>query len=230
VEICSDQCTWTANTCEENRNCVDGSCVRIGAHLVEKERLGAEKRVRHAPILRRNGDPITNKAELAAALAGGEILLYSGRQEISIVEKPGSAWARFATSQVRGTAQGNFLSISGKDCQQIGTSVTGRFVRLDKASPRYEKLAGRTFRITYDYFEGCADCWGAGPCYGIQTNELIRSGKIDSRVQGWQWSLFDYRVVFGKTPGLNEIAINPATGEITGLPDARISYYHGGTP
>jgi len=181
-------------------------------------------------MVRRTGDPIRTYEDLAAALANGEVVLYSGRQELSVVQKSSSAWERFTTTQAKGTGQGAFLAISEGTCKRIGTSITNRFVRLDKPSREFNALKGHTFRITYDYIGECTDCWGGGPCFAVDSTEIIRDGENDARVSDWEWSLYDYRVVLGNKIGPNEIGINPDTGEIIGLPEGRVSYYHGGRP
>jgi len=215
--------------CAAGGICADGRCAEAGASFVRKEILGEDGRVSHPPLLHRDGSPILDEKDLAAAVASGEIVLYQGRQEIAVVQKPDSAWARFSTTGGRRTAQGVFLATDTQSCREIGGPVTDRLVRLETAAGAGAALVGRTFRITYDYFDGCTDCWGAGPCFRIEP-DAAGKGFPSDEVKGWQWSLFDYRIVYGKSSAPGEIGIHPVTGEITGLPGARISYYHGGKP
>jgi len=222
---------WNSpRTCGPDQSCVDGDCVAAGAPFVDREAVGEDGRLNYAPIVRRNGNPIYTAEDLVDAVANGELVLYRDRQEASIVQKPNSAWERFTTVQAKGTPQGAFLAISNDVCNRIGLSITNHFVRAEKVSKDHASLAGRAFRVNYDYIEGCNDCWGAGPCFSLDTTEIIGPGQQDSRVSGWEWSLYDYKVVLGTRVGPQEIGINPATGEVVGLKDARVSYYHGGKP
>ena len=229
LSVCTNQCVWAApKACGPDQSCVDGGCVAAGAPFIEKEVLGDDGRLTYAPMVRRNGDSIRTADDLMEAIANGEIVLYHDRQETAVIQKPASAWERFSTVQAKGSPQGTFLSISSEACNRIGTSITNHFVRAEKVSKDHASLAGRVFRVNYDYIEGCSDCWGAGPCFAVDTTEIIPPGQQDSRVSGWEWSLYDYRVVFGTKVGPQEIGVNPATGEVVGLEDARVSYYHGG--
>jgi len=231
VSVCTNECTWSSpKSCGPDQSCVNGNCVSAGAPFIEREVLGEDGRLAHLPVVRRSGNPIRTQDDLNAAIAGGELVFFHDRQEVATFQKPASAYERFSTIQAKGTPQGAFLSISTEDCKRIGTSITNQFVKADKVSTDYAALRGRVFRVSYDYIEGCNDCWGGGPCLAVETTEIIGPGQQDSRVSGWEWSLYDYRVVLGTRVGPQEIGFNPATGEVVGLPDARVSYYHGGQP
>jgi len=212
--------------CGSGKTCIDGACRRIRTQFEDREPVGDDFTVSHFPIKQKNGEPIKNAADLARAYRDGDIVIFAGRREISVPQKPSTALETFNSIQVRGWAEGQFISISEESCGRIGGPVLNKYVRAAKTGSKYRSYRGKVYRVVLDYVEGCSDCWGNGPCLALDAFDVIAQGKTDDRVKGWVWELFDHNIVFGTKAGPNEIAIDPKSGRITGMEGLRVSYYH----
>lgn len=212
--------------CGPGKACVEEACRIIGTKFEDRELLGDDFTVSNFPMKRKNGEPIKDAKGLAAAYRAGDIVIFAGRREISVPQKPGTRLESFNSIQVRGWAQGQFVSISEESCKRIGGPILNKYVRAAKTSPSYRSYQGRIYRVVFDYVEGCSDCWGKGSCFALDGLDVIAMGQLDDRVKGWVWELYDYNIVFGTEAGPNEIAIDPESGRVTGMEGLRISYYH----
>ncbi len=250
INSCEYQTEITCNDTIDNdkdglEDCLDLDCEnKLGCiiNFTEKEKISIGM-TNFSPLVRANGNPITNQTQLEEAYANEEIILYNSLQQpISITANPSTKRGTFTTYSDYDCSSfswaGDCVDILYDQCNGVAWQPLSEsdFLVIESASVGFEQYINQKYHLSlqnYYFHPDCSSpCWNntevTGYCGEVKDFEINVTGSSTNSVQDWQWGVYTHSLIYGNTTEVNEIGLDTTTGNIFNASNevAYISYYH----